>query len=124
MKKVMKIAAMAVCAGTMLGIAGCGNGNSNTPDAVALEVFEKVYKDTATKEYLNKKCTTESAKFFTMFGNLIREGAKGGSLSVVDVKINGNDAIVRLKQEGCANADTWGCPLLKVDGEWKVNQTK
>jgi hypothetical protein len=48
MKKLMKMAAMVACAGTMLGIAGCGNKNS--PEAVAVENISSLMKGMCGEE--------------------------------------------------------------------------
>lgn len=48
MKKLMKLAAMAVCVGTMIGIAGCGNGNS--PESVAVENISALMKGMGGEE--------------------------------------------------------------------------
>lgn len=107
----------------MLGMAGCG---ASTPDAVAIDFLKKVQSGKADKAYLEKNCTQDTAMMVSLGGSEFQKAMKGAKFTVVDTKINGDKAIVSIKQEGGVDGagKTNNCNLVKVDGKWKVDAQK
>ncbi len=99
MKKLMKLAAMAVCVGTMLGITGCGNGNS--PESVAVENISAFMKGMGGEEAASLSYKVSKSE--------IKED-KG--VVYVDIYDNG-------KKE-----HTEKVRVFKEDGVWKVGFNK
>lgn len=99
MKKLMKFAAMAVCVGTMLGVAGCGNGNS--PESVAVENISALMKGMGGEEAASLSYKVSKSE--------IKED-KG--VVYVDIYDNG-------KKE-----HTEKVRVFKEDGVWKVGFNK
>lgn len=121
MNKLIKSAMMMASVGAMLCIVGCG---AKTPDAVAMDFLKTMQAGKATPEYLAKNCTAQTAQLFTMFGAVVTEDMKGVTFTVVDTKINGDKAVVKIKKEGGKKSGTEDFELLQVDGKWKVNVNK
>ena len=122
MNKIIKMATVVACASAVLGIAGCGG--AKTPDAVALEVLTAVQKGKASPEFLAKNCTATAAQMLTAFGAMCTEALKGATFTVVDTKINGDKAVVTIKQEGGEKPSTEKEDMVLVDGEWKLDMRK
>ena len=124
MNKLIRMARMAtvvVGVGAMLGFAGCG---AKTPDAVALDVLHKIQAGKATPEYLADNCTAETAQLFTMFGTMATAAMKGAEFTVVDTKVDGDKAVVTIKQDGGEKPGTRNCDLVRIDGKWKLKENK
>lgn len=99
MKKLMKMAAMVACVGTMLGVAGCGNGNS--PESVAVENISTLIKAMGGEE---------AASFSYKVSKSEIKGDKG--VVYVDIYDDG-------KKEGTEKVS-----VFKEDGVWKVGFNK
>lgn len=121
MKKLIKMATAAASIGAMLSFAGCG---AKAPDAVTLDVLKTLQAGKATPEYLAKNCTERTAGLFTMFGAMAAEAMKGATFTVVDTKVNGNKAVVTIKQDGGEKPGAEKYDLVKVDGKWKLDVNK
>lgn len=117
MNKLIRMATVVVGVGAMLGFAGCG---AKTPDAVALDVLHKIQAGKATPEYLADNCTAETAQLFTMFGAMATAATKGAEFTVVDTKVDGDKAVVTIKQDGGENPGTEKYDLVRIDGKWKL----
>jgi len=122
MKKLIKVATVVASVGAMLSFAGCGG--EKTPDVVALDVLKTVQAGKATPEYLAKNCTEDTAKLFTMMGAMFAEACKGATFTVIDTKINGDKAVVTIRQDGGKKPSTEKYDLVKVDGRWKLDVNK
>lgn len=107
--------------GAMLGFAGCG---AKGPDAVALDVLKTLQSGKATPEYLKEYCTEKTVPLFAMAGAMVAEKLKGVTFSVVDTKIDGDKAVVTIKQEGGKKPSTEEMKLVKIDGKWKLDVDK
>ena len=121
MKRIMKVAALTACVGAVLCFAGCG---AKSPDAVALDVLKTLQDGKATPEYLAKNCTERTAGLFNMFGSMATEAMKGATLTVIDTQVNGDKAVVTIKQDGGEKPGTEKYDLVKVDGKWKLDVNK
>ena len=121
MRKLIKMATVVASVGAMLSFAGCG---AKAPDAVALDVLKTLQDGKATPEYLAKNCTEKSVQLFSMFGAMVTENLKGATLTIVDTKIDGDTAIVTIKQDGGKEPGTEEYDLVKVNGVWKLDIDK
>ena len=121
MNKMIKMAAIAVGAAAMF--AGCG---AKTPDAVALDALKTCQAGKVTPEFLAKNFTTEMAnnmsKDITMLNETMAARMKGETYTVVDTKINGDTAVVKIKAERGKENSTNDVSLILVDGVWKINK--
>ena len=128
MKKLMMLLACA-CA---LFIAGCGNG----PDAVVLDYFKTMQAGKLDEAYAKANCTEDTAKLLCAALALGKEDVnkelkkemEGVTFKVTDTKIDGDNAVVTIKAEGKKDPkkgkDEAKVNLKKVDGKWKIHQTK
>ena len=121
MNKLIKVAMIVAGVGAMLCFTGCGE---KAPDVVALDVLKTLQAGKATPEYLSKNCTAQTAQLFNMFGAMTTEALKGATFTVVDTKVNGDKAVVTIKQDGGEKPGTEDCDLVKVDGKWKLDVKK
>ena len=124
MNKMVKMAAIAV--GVAVMFAGCGG--PTTPDAVAVDFLKTMQAGKATPEYIAKNCTAQTAQLFGMFGAMINaqaaEEMKGATFTVLETKINGDKAVVKIKQEGGLKPETKDMDLVLINGKWKINEGK
>ena len=128
MKKLMMLLACA-CA---LFFAGCGKG----PDAVALDYFKTMQAGKLDEAYAKANCTEDTAKLLCAALALgkeemlkeMKEGFEGVTFKVTDTKIDGDTAVVTIKAEGLKDKkkgkEEAKVNLKKVDGKWKIHQTK
>ena len=121
MNKLIKVAMLVACVGAMHCFAGCG---AKTPEAVTMDVLKTLQAGKATPEYLAKNCTERTAGLFTMFGTMATEATKGATFTVIDTKVNGDKAVVTIKQDGGEKPGTEKYDLVKVDGKWKLDVNK
>ena len=89
MNKQIKGAAFAVCAGAMLVLAGCGDGNS--PEKVALDAFQQL---------------------------AVQSGKSNFKIKVQGSKVTGDDATVTLEVNDAGKVHTETCELKKIEGKW------
>ena len=122
-----KLITLFACACAMF-IAGCGN----SPDAVVLDFMKTMQADKADEAYLKKTCTEDTAKMFGAVLALAKEEMKkelkDATFTVTDTKIDGDTAVVTLKttkkKDGKEESEEEKWNLKKVDGKWKINQSK
>ena len=122
-----KLITLFACACAMF-IAGCSKG----PDAVALDFMKTMQAGKADEAYLKKACTEETAKLFGAVMALgkdeMQEKLKGATFTATDTKIDGDTATVTIKttvtKDGKEESEEEKIDLKKVDGNWKVNQSK
>lgn len=130
MKKPLTLLACA-CA---LFIAGCSKG----PDAVALDYFETIKAGKLDEAYAKANCTDDTAKMICAalalgkgkedMAKEMQKEMEGITFTVTDTKIDGDNAVVTIKAEGTkgkkkGNEDA-KIKLKKVDGKWKIHQSK
>ena len=123
MKRLMKVAALAACTGVMLSFAGCGGGS---PDSVAKDVVSCL--KTADMAGVSKYSTGEFKKGILMLKGMM-EGAEKKEVDdfkkefankkyeIGQAVIDGDKAKVPVKIDGKDKPIS----LIKVDGEWKVD---
>ena len=122
-----KLITLFACACAMF-IAGCSKG----PDAVALDFCKTMQSGKVDEAYLKETCTETTAKLFTLGLALAKdemlEKLKDATFTVTDTKIDGDTATVTIKttvkKDGKEESDEEKWDLKKVDGKWKINQSK
>ena len=121
MKKLIKMATVVASVGVTLSFAGCG---AKGPDAVALDVLQTLQAGKAMPEYLTKNCTEKAMTLFSTFGAMVAENLKGATFTVDNTKIDGDAAVVTIRQNGGAEPGVKEYDLIKVDNEWKLDIDK
>lgn len=124
MKKLIKALAIVIAATAMFCTTGCGKG----PDAVAIDLMEHMRDGKADNDYLKKVCTEDTAKLLggliTMGGDEMKKEMEGAKFSVVETKIDGDKAVVKIHTKKGDKEDDEKVNLVKVDGKWKVEMKK
>lgn len=121
MSKLIKVAMIVAGVGAMFSFAGCG---TKGPDAVALDVLKTLQDGKASPEYLAKNCTEKAMQLFSMFGAMVTENLKGARLTTIATKIDGDMAVVTIKQEGGKEPGIKEYDMVKFDNEWKLDIDK
>ncbi len=118
MKRIMKVAVLTACIGAMNCFAGRG---AKDPDAVALDLMQKLSLGQANLEYLAKNCTENTAISLAISrGDIVTE-LKGVTFKVRNTEINGDKAIVSIEQTHADGKRINKMDLVKVDGVWRVD---
>ncbi len=117
MKKLMTSLCAAIAVAFVL--AGCSKG----PDSVAVKFLDSFADGDfeAAAEYASK----DAKPLFAMMASMPKEEKegnelKGCSFEVVETKIDGDTAKVKIKATKDGKSETEDLDLVKEDGEWKV----
>lgn len=117
----LKIMSALLVAGMVICFSGCGpKAPANTPDAVVIDVLKTLQAGKADKEYLLKYCTESTAKMFLNFGEMAKKNLAGETFTVVDTKVFGGQARVKVKVGG----EEEEYNLWNEEGQWKVHFKK
>ena len=118
MKRIMKVAALMAYVGAMHCFAVCG---AKGPDAIALDVMQKLSSGQANLEYLAKNCTENTAiSLATSRGDIVKE-LKGVTFKVINTEIKDDKAVVSIEQTHADKKRINKMDLVKVDGVWRVD---
>ncbi len=117
MKKLMTSLCAAIAVAFVL--AGCSKG----PDSVAIKFLDSFadgdFKGAA--EYASKDAKPLFAMLEAMpAGEKSDNELKGASFEIVDTKVSGDTAKVKVKVSKGGKSETEDLDLVKEDGEWKV----
>lgn len=127
MNKLIKSAMMMASVGAMLCIVGCGEGAASAKDAkpedVATAVVKALVSGKADEAYLKSVCTERSAASMLMVKDMLVTACRGATFEVVDTKVSGDTAVVKMKQHGGAEGDgkIESFNLKQVDGQWRFD---
>ncbi|MBR0197700.1 MAG: DUF4878 domain-containing protein [Kiritimatiellae bacterium] len=121
--KIVKILAIALCACAMFTVTGC---NRNTPGAVVVRVLEGLRDGKADADFLKANCTEGVAALFALAGDEAKKEMEGTKFKVVEEKIDGDTAKVKVKITGGKDGkeETETFDAKKVDGKWKFDLKK
>ena len=125
MNKLIRTTTMVVGTVAMLCIVGCGDTGgttaTNTPEAAVMNLLTTVQSGTANADFLKATCTGEAAMYWCSVLPVLQEELKDATFTVVDKKVDGDKAVVSIKQEGGKHpSEKQEFLLLKVDGRWRV----
>lgn len=115
MKKILGMLAMALC------LIGCSKG----PDKVAIAYLEALADGDFDKaaEYVSKDDTSAFKKntSIALVKNAMKRELDGLKFKVVDTKIDGDKATVKIEGKKDSKSETNDLKLVKEDGNWKVD---
>ena len=97
--------------------------SDNDPVTVVLSLMKAMASGNADDAFIKSRCTERTATSMMMVKDALKVALKGATFEVVDVKINGEEAVVMVKQNGGLEGAgiTEKVPLKKVGGQWKCD---
>lgn len=123
MKKLLILACLAALVFTMVAVTGCGDGGgdeASDAQAAVEAFFNGMANNDAETTYNLLPEKSRSAGSMEEWGEYLNE-LEDVTFEVAEVKVDGDTATVEVGATSGGQTETETVPLVKEDGEWKVD---